>query len=133
MKDETRLWLNYADDNLKAAVILLKNQLYNPCLQNVQQCVEKSLKAALIENSLKLRRTHSIGELKNILIAQEIPVDISDDECDLLDSVYLPSKYPFGSALPNFEPNAGICHTATVVAERVLANVKSILKINPSS
>ena len=67
MKDETRLWLEYAKENFESAKVLLQNELYNPSLQNVQQCVEKALKAFLIEKSYKLKRTHSIAELKNIL------------------------------------------------------------------
>ena len=49
MKDETRVWLVYAEENLEAAHLLLKQHLYNPCLQNVQQCIEKGLKALLLE------------------------------------------------------------------------------------
>lgn len=41
MKNETRKWLDYAEENLKSAKILMDSGLYNPCLQNVQQGVEK--------------------------------------------------------------------------------------------
>ncbi|MBW2100751.1 MAG: HEPN domain-containing protein, partial [Deltaproteobacteria bacterium] len=44
MRDETKTWLTYAEENFKSSKILLKNKLYNPCLQNVQQTVEKALK-----------------------------------------------------------------------------------------
>jgi len=47
MKDETKKWLDYADENLRSAKLLLDNKLFNPCLQNVQQAVEKMLKAIL--------------------------------------------------------------------------------------
>jgi len=50
MKDETKIWLNYSKENLEASKILMESGLFNPCLQNVQQCVEKSQKALLIEN-----------------------------------------------------------------------------------
>ena len=49
MKGETKVWLTYAEDNLKAARLLLKQSLYNPCLQNVQQCIEKGLKALCLK------------------------------------------------------------------------------------
>jgi len=45
MKDETKKWLEYADENLRSARLLLDSELFNPCLQNVQQAVEKMLKA----------------------------------------------------------------------------------------
>ena len=41
MKDETKQWLNYADENLQSSKILLESHLYNPSLQNSQQCIEK--------------------------------------------------------------------------------------------
>jgi HEPN domain-containing protein len=52
MKDEAKIWLNYSEENLKSSEILLQNSLYNPCLQNAQQCVEKALKALLIKKEI---------------------------------------------------------------------------------
>lgn len=97
MKDETKKWLNYAEENLRSANLLLDNELFNPCLQNVQQAVEKMLKAVLVESALKLKKTHSINELVTILAENGLNIVITEDERDLLDSIYLPSKYPLGS------------------------------------
>ncbi len=63
MKDETKLWLKYSEEKLQSAKILFKNRLFNPCLQNVQQCVEKALKAILTEKLVALKKTHDILEL----------------------------------------------------------------------
>jgi len=60
VKDETRMWLVYAQENLASALVLLESCLFNPCLQNAQQAVEKSLKAYLVEQGRKIRKTHSI-------------------------------------------------------------------------
>jgi len=127
MKDETKKWLEYADDNLCSAKVLMDNKLFNPCLQNVQQAVEKMLKAVLVESAVKLKKTHSINELVTILSENSLDVDITEDERDLLDSIYLPSKYPLGSVLPDFEPDAQICKECIAVAERVRNSVESIL------
>ena len=43
MKDETKQWLNYANENLESSKILLENFLFNPSLQNAQQSIEKNL------------------------------------------------------------------------------------------
>lgn len=127
MKDDTRNWIKYAGENLQSAKLLLKAGIFNPCLQNVQQSVEKSLKALLIENSRKLQKTHSINELESILSGKGISINISEEERDLLDSIYLPSKYPLGSSLPDFEPNAEICAECVSIAERVFSDVSLIL------
>ena len=55
MNDETKKWLEYTDENLASAKVLLDGKLYNPCLQNVQQAVEKMLKACLVESQAKSR------------------------------------------------------------------------------
>lgn len=105
MRNETKTWLTYAEENFESSKILLKSKLYNPCLQNVQQTVEKALKAILIEKAIKLKRTHDILEIKFLLLDNDIEIDITDDDCDFLNSIYLPSKYPLGSVLADYEPD----------------------------
>jgi HEPN domain-containing protein len=100
MKDETRTWLSYADENLEVAELSFKHGHLNACLQNAQQSVEKYLKAVIVDRDLEFRRTHSIRELVGILADQEIVLDVSEDEMDLMDSIYVSSKYPVYSALP---------------------------------
>ncbi|MEA3547719.1 MAG: HEPN domain-containing protein [Thermodesulfobacteriota bacterium] len=124
MKNETRTWLSYADENLKAAKILLKHDLYNPCLQNVQQSIEKSLKAILLEKVHSQRKTHSITELIRILHEHQINLILTEDECDLLDAIYLPSKYPLTGVLPDFEPDVSLCRQCVILAEWVGEQVR---------
>ncbi|MBN1425918.1 HEPN domain-containing protein [Candidatus Fermentibacteria bacterium] len=120
MSGESLRWLSYAAENLRSAEVLLESGLYNPSLQNAQQAVEKCLKSLLIRHSLEFKRTHSIAGLRALLAEAGVVVDLSDDECDLLDSIYLPSRYPLGSALPDFEPDEELCHRCSEIAERVL-------------
>lgn len=119
MKDEAKVWLEYANENLASAQILLDHDLLNPCLQNAQQCVEKMLKAMLIETGIQVIRTHSIGELVAALAHARMTVPMTDEEVDLLDSIYLPSKYPLGSALPDFEPDRAVCDRCVGFALRL--------------
>ncbi len=127
MKDQTKKWLEYADENLRSAKVLLDNKLFNPCLQNVQQAIEKMLKAVLAELGIKIKKTHSINELVTILAENDIKVDIEEDERDLIDSIYLPSKYPIGGVLPDFEPDMKTCVQCVTVAEHVRDSVTSFL------
>ena len=128
MKDETRIWLSYAGENLESSKILLESKLYNPCLQNVQQAVEKALKAIFLERSIELKRTHDIFELKQILFRHDIQIELSDDECDFLNSIYLPSKYPVGSVLADYEPDEMICLEGIEIAEKTMRTVKSLIE-----
>jgi len=127
MKDETKIWMIYADENLKSARLLLDGSLFNACLQNIQQSVEKSLKALLVEFSIKLIKTHSIGKLTAALAEHDVDVDITEDECDLLDTIYLPSKYPLGGVIPDFEPDADICRQCLSISKKVMKSVKGHL------
>ena len=127
MRDETKIWLEYANENLASAQVLLDHGLFNPCLQNAQQAVEKMLKALLIESGGKARRTHSIAELITVLAQAGWNTGVTDDEADLLDSIYLPSKYPLGSVLPDFEPDREICARCIDIASRLRESVTRLM------
>ncbi len=128
MKNETKLWLDYAEENYKSAMILLESYLYNPTLQNIQQSIEKNLKALFIEYGIKQKKTHNISILVEILKRYDKFIDINDDEIDLIDSIYLSSKYPIGSALPDFYPDIDICKRCLEIAYRVKEDVKYHLR-----
>ena len=127
MRDETAAWLKYAEENLQSSKLLLQSCLYNPCLQNVQQSVEKALKAVFLEKAIKLKKTHDVLELKNILFGHDIAIDLSEDDCDFLNSIYLPSKYPLGGILPDYEPDEATCREAIKLAENTLRSVQQFI------
>lgn len=129
MKDETRAWLSYADENLDVARLSLEHGHLNASLQNVQQAIEKYLKAVIIEKDLEFRRTHSIREITGLLSGADITVDISADEIDLIDTIYVPSKYPVYSALPDALPEPEICSDAVRIVEKVRKSIYGILNI----
>jgi len=128
MKNEVKIWMNFAGENLKSSEILLESSLFNPCLQNAQQCVEKALKALLIEKEIIVKKkTHDIFELNLLLFKSNVFVDISEEECDLINTIYLPTKYPLGSALPDFVPDQKICEEILEIAKRVYQDVNNQL------
>lgn len=116
--DGTR-WIVYADENLAIARLALDGGYYNACLQNVQQSVEKYLKAAVLKRELPFQKTHSISTLNDQLVEDGLVTMLTEEDCVLLDSIYLPSKYPFGSALPDFDPDEEICQACLRIAEKV--------------
>lgn len=128
MKKDTEIWLKYAEENLRSAEILLESGIYNPSLQNAQQAIEKSLKAALIEKTVGLTRTHSIRELVGFLQNCDILLVLTDDDIDLIDSIYLPSKYPAFSVLPLFMPDEAICKHCFLIAQDVYQSVIAALR-----
>ena len=127
MKKDTEHWLLYADENLQSARVLLSSGLYNPSLQNAQQAVEKFLKAVLIEKAAGLAITHSIRELTGFLDGNGVHLSLTDDDIDLLDSIYLPTKYPAFSVLPKFMPDQSICRQCIDIAEKVRQDILSVI------
>lgn len=128
MNAKVQSWLGYARENMAAAKVLLASNLFNACLQNVQQAVEKYLKAVLLHNGKPLLKTHSIRDLAKALRDCDIELDLGEDDIDFLDSIYLPSKYPFGSALPGYHPDHEVCAGSLTLAERVQASVEAYLR-----
>ena len=127
MKNETKIWFKYFRENFESAKILLNSKLFNPCLQNVQQSVEKALKTVLIENDILFKKTHDILELKILLSKKGIDVNLSDEDCDFLNSIYLPSKYPLGSVIPDYDPDEDVCKKAIKIAANVNDSVSTLL------
>ena len=127
MREETKRWLEYAAENLQVSRICLKSGLFNACLQNAQQSVEKNFKAIFLDFALKLIRTHNIEKLTSELKQKGIMVNISTEDQELLDSIYTPSKYPLSSSLPDFEPDSDICHRCITIAEGVGRSVNQII------
>jgi HEPN domain-containing protein len=117
----------YADENLAVARLALDGGYYNACLQNVQQAVEKYLKTALLAKNMAFQKTHSIEALNRQLHNERVDTEISEEECELLDTIYVPSKYPMGSVLPDFDPDEEIGMRCVEIAERVRKAIQPLL------
>ena len=120
MNGDSREWLDYAEENLHASQVLHREGLYNPSLQNSQQAVEKSLKALLALAGIPVRRTHSIQHLVNLIAPKMGEIPLNEEDCELLDSIYLPSKYPLGGILPDFEPDDPLSEMCLDLAQSVV-------------
>ncbi len=121
MNGDASAWLRYARENVATARLCLQSGLFNPSIQNAQQTVEKALKALCLHAGLTVKKTHSIAGLRHDLLQANQACPLDEGDCDLLDSVYLPSKYPLGSALPDFEPNENIASRCLLLAEQALS------------
>jgi len=70
MSAEARRWLGYAEENRRAAELCLQANLFNPCLQNAQQAVEKALKALISAVDCPSRRPTASGNFGEIFSAR---------------------------------------------------------------
>jgi HEPN domain-containing protein len=76
MTEETQIWVNKAEEDFKAAEILLAapDSPSSAICFHCQQAIEKYLKAFLVNNNIDFPRTHDILELIDQFI---IPIDNS--------------------------------------------------------
>ena len=128
MKDETTAWLSYADENFDVAELSLANDHLNACLHNAQQAVEKYLKALIIEHDLPFRKTHAIYVLWQELTEHGVQSELTEEDCDLFDAVYMPSRYPLFSVLPDAMPDRKTCEKCVHIARRVGKSARLALK-----
>jgi HEPN domain-containing protein len=119
MRIDPKHWLAYARDNLAVSRLCLPSGLWNPCLQNAQQTVEKSLKAMRSHKGLPDKRTHGIRVLWQDLMDVGLAAEMDVTECILLDSIFMESKYPASSVMPDGPPDEATCQECVAIAERI--------------
>jgi HEPN domain-containing protein len=132
MKEQTRAWLEFAARDIEAARKLAESEyLANIVLFHSQQCVEKCLKALLEEHSQNVPKIHGVNRLHNLLAESTgIALPVTADELDLIDDVYIDTRYPgsFGllqSGLPSKEQAISLLEIAEKIHEAVCKKLSS--------
>jgi len=123
------VWLRNAQENPQVADLAFGAGLFNPCLYNVQQAVEKALKAVIVSRDQDVIRTHRIVELSDQLRTMGISTGLTDEEIELLDSIFRPTRYPPDSALPESMPDKDTSMQFLEIARRVLAWARHSLNL----
>ena len=131
MKERTFAWIEFADRDIEAAKKLINYEyLANIVIFHSQQCVEKCLKAILEEHNQNFPKIHGVTKLYELVCeSSNISLPISDDELDLVDNVYIDTRYPgsFGllpSGFPTKEDALDILDIATKVYQSTVNALK---------
>lgn len=122
MKKAAEAWLDFAHRDLEAAKLLVDHEyVSNAVLFHSQQCVEKCLKALLEEADVPVPHLHSIVKLHSFLMEEAgISLSLDEDELDLLDAVYIDTRYPSGiGLLPSGFPTKEDAQGLLKIAEKV--------------
>jgi HEPN domain-containing protein len=67
--DESKIWLNYAETDLRAAQALLESSEFFPrqiCFF-AQQCADKSIKAILVFEEVNFPKSHDLDRLRDLI------------------------------------------------------------------
>lgn len=123
MNKRIREWINFADEDLRSANVLLKEGIFNQGCFHSQQCVEKSLKA-LIESKEKVPKIHKLGDLVEFCLRLGFPIENYRTDFEFLDKFYTSTQYPFivgmlPGGLPTREDAEKSLHTANKIYDFV--------------
>jgi len=121
--DFVHAWLKKATQDLEVSLLLMKEEWedYSTCAFHAQQTAEKFIKAYLVKHQIEFRKTHSLGELIEL-------VEQSDDSlaAHLRFSVWLMDfavefRYP------------GELFVAKETAERAIADARKVKDVIASA
>lgn len=130
MRRATESWLKDAVDELESASILYENQKYKGSCYHSQQCVEKGLKALILEKGEKAGRVHDIvGLLNRVTQLGWKDTGLSMDNAVFLNSIYK-GRYPTEEGLLPFgEPSKEDAGRALSSAKEFMEKLKEILRV----
>ena len=89
-------WIEYAKNDLLVAkdLQLQKAYVYRAVLTHCQQCIEKYLKAFLMQSGESVIRTHDLIYLNKMCQKQDSEFSFFDEDFAWLSAVYIESRYP---------------------------------------
>lgn len=128
MRKNTESWLRDAEDELSSALILLEHEKFRGGCYHSQQCVEKGLKALILERGSRPERTHDIVELLNEAKELGWEIELSIDDAVFLNSIYK-GRYPTEEGLlPYNEPTGVDAGKAVAAAESFMDGIKKFVQ-----
>lgn len=131
MNETADRWLIFAQDDLRAAEILLEKEVYNQSCFHAQQCVEKALKALLICHQGHMPpKIHVTVDLLSLLPLEWF-TDMEVDSLGRLDDYYITTRYPdaLPGDLPTGLPGKAEAEEAAILARAVLEKSKQLMQI----
>lgn len=128
MRKMTMAWMKDAQEELDSAVILHEHKKYRSACYHSEQCVEKGLKAVILERGKRPERTHDIVELVNKVLSFGFDSGLSMDDAVFLNSIYK-GRYPTEQGLlPHGDPTHQDTAKAISIAKTFMERFKSQIK-----
>ena len=119
MKEIAKRWLEFAQDDFKAASILFANKAYRECIYHCHQALEKTIKAIIVQRGERLRKTHDLAGLIN-----DSGLSASDSILQFIEKLnphYIPIRYPDATTKRKFR-------YTKATAKKFLKGTKEIIK-----
>jgi HEPN domain-containing protein/predicted nucleotidyltransferase len=127
MRKATGDWIKEAEEELASARILFEHDRYKAACYHGQQCVEKGLKALILEKGEKPGRVHDIVELLSHAKRLGWKIMLAMDDAVFLNSIYK-GRYPAEEGLlPHGDPSPEDASRTVKAVETFMAGVKTLL------
>lgn len=127
MRKETAAWVKSVRDEFETAALLMDHGKYRGTCLHSQQCVEKALKALLLEKGSRPPRTHDLVELLNQVTAAGWQLSLDMDTAVFLNSIYR-GRYPTDEGLlPYGEPRVEDAQRALDAADNMVQSLSNLL------
>lgn len=115
-------WFSFAEKNLETALLLNRENHYTDVIAiDVQQAVEKALKAVYAYNGEKIPRTHSLEILHNYAENWVNLDEISKKDLIMISDYYQSERYP---GPKYFMPEREEIEHAIKLAEDILTSIQ---------
>ncbi len=127
VRKATESWIKGAEDELDIASLLYEHEKYQGVCYHSQQCVEKGLKALILEKGKRPQRVHDIVELLNEVTRFGWDTGLSLDDAVFLNSIYK-GRYPTEEGLlPYGRPSKEEAERALSAARKLTERLKRIV------
>lgn len=124
VRKATESWIKGADDELDIATILYEHEKYQGSCYHSQQCVEKGLRALILEKGQKPERIDDIVELLNAATRLGWDIGISLDDAVFLNSIYK-GRYPTEEGLlPYGKPSREEAERSLSAAKKLMEKLR---------
>lgn len=128
MRKATENWVMDARDELDSGVILYEHGKHRSACYHSQQCIEKGLKALILEKGQRPERIHDIIELLNKVRVLGWEIPLAMDDAVFLNSIYK-GRYPTEEGLlPHGEPTREDAEKTVSTARVFMERIESLLK-----
>jgi HEPN domain-containing protein len=120
-------WISKAEDDFQFARISLseKKPFYAHICFLYQQSAEKYLKALTLAHGLRFQKTHDLAALLQNCLEKAPAIESLTDDCDLLATFYVETRYPVHWPATFTQDDAELAHRA---ADRIRSFVRIELK-----
>jgi HEPN domain-containing protein len=122
--EDAQRWLAIARDDLEAAAILIRSELYSGALFHCQQAAERALKG-LPRYGKPFRKTHDLSDLSADCLAIDPSLDPLLTRAERLTQYAWRFRYPGAPFEPRAADAAGAHEDARALLERIEAIVRT--------